>query len=173
MPDEDPFDFLDDAPPSKEAAEQIELWSKRKTEKKSRTPTVGPLKRRQYIEEADEMRRLWDWEGASGGHFVALYLWCHHEIYEVHSVDLDDSKAYAQATRLAQSMLENIFNGDEKAMLLYLQWVWDKERSREKARKVHPDLPGTRKGWRLIFGRYLLPDYQLEQHRRRSKLKGR
>lgn len=82
------------------------------------------------------MRTCNDWTAARAVHFVALYAWCHEQVYGVAPAELTTGKAGArirlQATSAAARMLTQEFAGRPKAMAGFLRWVWQREKGREE-----------------------------------------
>ena len=51
--------------------------------------SVGPKQRDRFASECASMIQQRSWRGAQAGHLVALYCWCHGEVYRVPPAELD------------------------------------------------------------------------------------
>lgn len=100
-----------------------------------------------------------EWEGATGGHLVALYDKFHSTVYGVAS-DLD-RKGWMYATSAADRMVLRDFEASPANAVRFMRWLWKEEARREEWRREnHRD--GRRIGWRLqfCFGT-LIADYRV------------
>lgn len=95
-------------------------------------------------------------------HMVALYEWAHQSVYRVPPAEFSQKVTWRLASMAAGKMLKDDFAGDGVEMVNYLRWVWSREATREKTKRV----AGTRVGWPLCFRyRTLLTDYRVEKAR--------
>lgn len=115
------------------------------------------------------MRKEERWDVAEPRHLVALYAWCHEQVYGVAPAELV-GYAWAGAVSAALALVRNEFRGDVPSAVDFLRWVWARERERESwRRRNRPDGGGSRIGWRLQFGRAMLTDYRIYLARKHKK----
>lgn len=113
--------------------------------------------------EMDLMSDQRDWSRARGEHLVALYCWCHEQVYGVEPAL--PVKAWQEGARLAVEFAARHFQGDLERVVDFMRWTWKREKEREEWRRSH-NRDGGRIGLRLQFGDALMPDYKLHLHRR-------
>lgn len=99
-------------------------------------------------------------DDARAEHMVGLYALLHTRVYEVGPGELADAKVFLGARSAAGKMLRDEFGGRQLPMVEFIQWVWSRERQRERQRR------GVdcqyRIGWRLQFqSRVLVTDYRV------------
>ena len=150
------------------AAASIIEFARRKTKP---SPTRGGSKRSRDNAkvEASEMRKGNDWSDAKPRHLVALYCWCHREVYGVEPAELENARAWLSACSAAKRLAVDQFKGNLEGVIGLLRWVWWRERTREKWRRDKLEGAGKRIGWRLQFSRSMLTDYRLFLQRRKKR----
>ena len=99
---------------------------------------------------ADLERRLkdGDWDGLTAQVLVALYVWCHEKTYGA-GPSLR-GKEWLHASRAAGNMVRREFAGDWDAALVFMRWVWKRERERERWRRENGK-QGRVINWRRQF----------------------
>lgn len=114
-----------------------------------------------------------NWSSAKPMHMVALYCWCHKQVYGVDCAELLASGKATTAARkgaagAAARMLEQEFGGSPGDMARYINWVFKREVSREKWARENSRERG-RMTWMVLFaGRAVLTDYRADKLRRRA-----
>ena len=133
----------------------------------------GPPQVRDYLVDVITMMKSNNWSSAKPMHMVALYCWCHEQVYGVECAELTGSgKATTAARRgaagAAARMLQGEFNGIPDAMARYINWVFKREVGREKWAKENGRDRG-RMTWMVLFaGRAVLTDWRADRLRRRA-----
>lgn len=104
-----------------------------------------------------------DFDGAKPSHLVALYEWCHEQVYGVRPLELDNREVWKHATFAAAKLIKEEFRGDAKAAIEFVRWTWRREKWRE-SRRVDGISPSVgRIGWRLQFAhRHFVTDYRID-----------
>lgn len=149
------------------AASQVADFAKvkRKRPRTRKGPTKAGVSR--VMREAEKMREANDWAKARPAHLVALYAWCHEQVYEVEPAELVGLNWMAAASACAKMVREE-FDGVEDAVD-FLRWTWKRERGREKWRREN-GREGGRITWRAQFQqRFILTDYRIDRARRHGK----
>lgn len=101
------------------------------------------------------MMKRKDWNAANAAVLVALYEWCHEQVYGVAPSELRQSWVDAEAA--VQELVRVEFRGSYVDAVGFVQWVWKREQTRVKARGVK-----TRITWRMQYGAgYLLTDWRM------------
>lgn len=100
-----------------------------------------------------------DWSQATPSHIVALYKWCHKEIYGVDALEVKGQE-FALATQVAKNFAIREFGNDYSELVAFIRWTWHREGEREAWRRNNSK-EGKRIGWRLQFNASLLTDYRL------------
>ena len=107
------------------------------------------------------MNESGDWDAATGMHLVALYEFCHREVYGVEPLELGaDAKAWYSASSAAERLVKNFFEGDYGRCVSFVHWIWRREEGREKWRREQ-NRDGGRIGWRLQFSASAVSDYRV------------
>lgn len=101
-----------------------------------------------YRAEMETYAESGEWDGATGGHLVALYDKFHRAIYGVAS-DLD-RKTWMFATSAADRMVLRDFAGEVADAVRFLRWTWKEEARTEEWRRANHK-SGRVIGWRLQF----------------------
>lgn len=118
------------------------------------------------IVELAALRASGEWREARPAHFVALYAWCHEQVYGVAPAELDGA-AWLNAASAAARMMRAEFDGDGEALAEFMRWVWRREQAREKRRRAQQRDDVWRVSWRAMFTqRFLLTDYRIDRARR-------
>lgn len=100
-------------------------------------------------------------------HLVALYEWCHEQVYGVLPAELAQGETWKHATFAASKLVATEFRGDIKATVEFIRWTWRRERWREGKRREGTSESVGRIGWRLQFvQRHLVTDYRIDLARR-------
>lgn len=109
-----------------------------------------------------------DFDDARPTHLVALYEWCHEQVYGVKPMELDHGETWKHATFAAAKLVKEQFRGDMKATVEFVRWTWRRERWREGKRREGDTISVGRIGWRLQFvQRHLVTDYRIDLARSR------
>ncbi len=146
-----------------QAAASLETWAKVGKKPKKR-PLPKPERARG---EFRAMLTAGDFSTATPTHLVALYEWCHEQIYGVLPAELN-AKAWLMACGHARRLIDEEFKGDVAATIDFIRWTWKREAGREKARRAGTNPNIGRIGWRLQFvTRFLVTDYRLDVARGR------
>jgi len=128
-------------------------------------------KRRAYSpnkarEEVRAMLADGNFENAKAPHLVALYEWCHEQVYGVAPAELSQGETWKHATFAASKLLKEAFAGDLAETVAFVRWTWRRERSREQQRRDGRSETIGRIGWRLQFvHRHLVTDYRIDKAR--------
>lgn len=120
------------------------------------------------VKEANEMRQSGEWERATAQHFVALYAILHKLVYEIEPLELNDT-VRTKAVIMASQCLKKHFNGDSSQMAMFMDYVWTKEKSREKWRRDN-QREGGRIGWYRQFDGSLVTDWIADARRKGKPL---
>lgn len=139
-----------------------------RTKRKKPSTRKGPTKAgvQRMIREANKMREANDWSKARPAHLVALYAWCHEQVYDVAPAELIGLNWMAAASAAAKMVREE-FDGSIEAAVDYLRWTWRREQGREQWRREN-QREGGRVSWRAQFQqRYILTDYRIDRARKR------
>lgn len=144
-----------------QAAAELEAWAGVGKKKPSRGP--DPEKARK---ELAGMMLDGDYSKATATHLVALYEWCHEQIYGVRPSEIGTRAAWKQATFAASKLMRDEFRDDAPAVVDFIRWTWRREKGREDARRAGRNAHIGRVGWRLQFAmRYLVTDYRVDRAR--------
>ncbi len=116
--------------------------------------------------ELREMLTHSDFGKASATHLVALYEWCHEQVYGARPAEIEKRTAWKMVVFAASRMIRDDFGGDVAEVIAFIRWTWQREKARERARRAQPDSRVGRIGWRLQFvTKYLLTDYRIAKAR--------
>ena len=133
--------------------------------KKRELKGIGDAAFSKLLEETAGMLERGEWSEAKGKHFVALFAELHFRVYGVACDELGP-KERVFATKLANDMLANEFEGKPEEMARFVAWLWSREKGREEWRRENRR-SGSRITWRTQFGvRAVLTDYRIDQARR-------
>jgi hypothetical protein len=142
-----------------QAAAELEAWAG-VGKKKRKSAGPDPEKSRK---ELAGMMLAGDYSKATATHLVALYEWCHEQIYGVRPAELSTRAAWKQVSFAASKLMKEQFKGDAVAVIDFIRWTWRREKGREDARRAGRNAHIGRVGWRLQFAmRYLVTDYRVE-----------
>lgn len=132
---------------------------------------VGKKKRRKSSaldtdrarEEVRAMLSTNDFNGVRPLHLVALYEWCHEQVYGVRPAEFAKKAAWRPALFAASKLTREEFRDSGAAVVDFIRWTWTRERAREAARRAGRNESTSRIGWRLQFvTRHLVTDYRIE-----------
>jgi hypothetical protein len=151
---------------AKEAADAMREFVGEPRETAKRRPPSRQSRER-AIEEVNRIRAAQDWASVTPTHAVALFAWCHAQVYGVPPGDLD-GEGWTHAVFAAARMLKTQFNGDVLAFVAFLRWSWTRERSRETWRRANGG-GGFRMTWRIQFSGTMMTDYRVDLLRQRSR----
>lgn len=136
----------------------------------SKTAGGSKRARQNAIEQADEMRLSGEWpDDMRPKHLVALYAWCHEQVYGVWPSELNSAKPWLGACSAAKRLAVDEFDGDLTKVVGFLRWTWARERRFEDHRIAKFKGGGKRIGWRLQFSRTLVTDFRLYLRRRTKR----
>jgi len=131
--------------------------------KKPRAPNKAKVR-----EHLREMLVSGDFATATASHLVALYEWCHEQVYGARPSELDAGDAWKLATFAAAKLTKDEFDGEFQRAIEFVRWTWQREKAREKARREGRNNSVGRVGWRLQFvTRHLVTDYRIDMARKR------
>jgi hypothetical protein len=86
-----------------------------------------PEKLARWKSEAERMIQSGDWQHATPVHLVALYAWCHGEVYSVEAAEINDARTYLRMAHAAKVFVETHFAGDFAEAVECIRWVWERE----------------------------------------------
>ena len=116
--------------------------------------------------EAERMRLERSWGDAKPGHLVALYAWCHEQVYGVAPAELSGLD-WSGAAAMAAKLVRDEFGGKMAEVIEFMRWLWRREKAREKWRRDN-DREGGRISWRTQFkGGACVTDYRIDKARRK------
>lgn len=105
-----------------------------------------------------------DFTNADALHFLALHNLLHEQIYGVLDVDME-----GRSLRVVRSRVQKMLNAlGSKAMLEFVRWAWNSERSREAWRRDNFFEQG-RMGAYKLFSRHKLVEYRLSLARQKAR----
>jgi len=131
--------------------------------KKPRAPNKAKVR-----EQLREMVLSSDFASATASHLVALYEWCHEQVYGAKPSELDAGDAWKMATFAAARLAKDEFGGEFQRAIEFVRWTWQREKAREHARRTGRNDSVGRIGWRLQFvTRHLVTDYRIDMARKR------
>ena len=111
-----------------------------------------------------------DFSNARPTHLVALYEWCHEQVYGVRPLEMEQGDNWKMAVFAAARLVKHEFRDDMAATVEFVRWTWRRERWREGKRRETNQAIGSvgRIGWRLQFvQRHLVTDYRIDLARSR------
>jgi hypothetical protein len=142
-----------------------EFVASRRRRKSKRLTGVSTKDRNRYASELVSFMKARDWEARRGelhvGHLVALYCWCHGEVYRVQPSELDQAHEFAVAIVMAKRFADQQFRGDLVEVVKFIQWCWKREHRNENWR-LQNGHQGRRLTWRIQFSAALVTDYRLD-----------
>lgn len=117
------------------------------------------------VTECAEMRAANDWSKARAVHAVALYAWCHEQVYKVTAEELVGKGAgplreRLAATSAADRLLKSEFGGDFARLVAFVGWAWREEKRKEGWAKGKGIVLTKRMGWRKQFSSSYAVDYR-------------
>lgn len=142
--------------PTTEAA-ALAKWAEPKTKGKKRTSMWNVA---EVTRQVDEMTKAHSWEGATGKHFVALYMTLHARVYGVEALELSPAKIKLAAASLAAKAMRELFDGSPDEMANFMRWVWQRQAVDEKKRKAGASISDFRVSWRYQFSKGLVTNYR-------------
>lgn len=151
-----------------ELADQLAAQVKQRAKKPAtrKGPTRAGVKR--LLTQVNSMRERDDWSKARPTHLVALYTWCHEQVYEVEATEMVGLNWLAAASAAAKMVREE-FGGSVLEGVEFLRWTWKREKHREEWRREN-EREGGRITWRAQFQqRYLLTDYRIDRARQPTR----
>lgn len=134
--------------------------SKPRPKKKAYTP-MPKARRRAFIDEVQERMRTQEWDGMTTGRLVALYWLCHERVYGVVPSELDNAAVWSRAMLHAGKMVASEFDDDVGRAVVFMRWVWTRERDIEEWRRRN-QRNGRRISWldQFCYGR-LVSDWRI------------
>ena len=116
-----------------------------------------------------EMLTSGQFQNVRASHLVALYEWCHEQVYGVAPAELEQGKTWQHAVFAAARLMREEFDGNGEAAVEFIRWTWQREQAREMAIRSNGLERVGRIGWRVQFvQRHVVTDYRLYLARRRS-----
>jgi len=135
-------------------------------DKKRGRRSVSRTDVRRMVGEARKMAQDLDHVKVTPSLIVALYYLCHQEVYGAEPVELV-GESWRDACLAVGRLIKQEFDGEARAVVEFVRWVWRRERWRESRR--HEGERKWRVTWRQQFVRRdLLSDYRTEQSRART-----
>lgn len=114
-------------------------------------------------EEVRAMLKSNDFGAARPMHLVALYEWCHEQVYGVRPAEFAKKATWTPALFAASRLVRDEFRDSPSAAVDFIRWTWAREKGREAARRAGRNENMGRIGWRLQFvTRHLVTDYRIE-----------
>lgn len=104
------------------------------------------------------------WKEFNAPLLVSLYAWLHTQVYDVDPSSALIGKSGIAARKQAKNILENEFGGDHREMLMFMRWVWFRERDREKWRIANRKT-GSQISWMYQFSPRLVVEYKITKRR--------
>ena len=105
-----------------------------------------------------------DWRDAGGIHVVELFGLLFAMVYGVACSELSGSARF-YAAHAADDMVDQCFDGDVGAAVVYVRWAWEREAGREQWRRQHGRAGGML-SWRWVLrAGQTLDEYRLAQAR--------
>lgn len=93
---------------------------------------------------------------------VALYEWLHEQVYGARPVEIARRAVWKTVAFAAGKLVKNEFRDDVGAVVDFMRWCWDRERTRMA--RQQPERRMGRIGWRLQFVTgHLLTDYRISK----------
>ena len=89
------------------------------------------------------------WVDATGIHVVELFAMLFARVYGVPCSELQGQARFS-AAHMADDLADECFDGDVGALVLYVVWVWERERGREQWRRTHGRTGGVL-NWRWVL----------------------
>lgn len=119
-------------------------------------------------DELQTMLMTSNFSSAKPTHLVALYEWCHEQVYGARPSELDTGNSWKLATFAAARLTRDEFAEDIQQAIEFVRWTWQRERVREHMRRTGKNDSVGRIGWRLQFvTRHLVTDYRIDLARTR------
>lgn len=139
------------------AALQVEQFAN--VDRKKQNRSLTPKRINKEIEKISKRIENDDWEDFRSGELVALYAWCHNEVYGVMPGELDG--VWKEAKYAAGNMVRREFGNDAVRAVKFFKWLWAREEGRVKW-KINKGIQITRISWKAVFvHRYLITDYNV------------
>jgi len=167
----DLFEDFQETPSTPVKASSVRSWVgdtsvKRKRAKPQRSAKARLAAKAQVV----ELIESGEWGGlVDPGLLVALYVWCHTQVYGIEPAELGDGSEWFYAERHAAKCLVDQFAGDMAECVTFVRWVWAREDSREKWRRDNNN-SGSRISWQWMFNARLWTEYRLDLARRGESL---
>ncbi len=120
---------------------------------------------------ANAMRVSKDWSRATPGHLVALWAWCHEQVYGVAPEEAGSPAQFGRACMRAGQLVKASFGGNVAQAVEFMRWSWAREKRRH-AWRVREGQELRRVGWALQFSSTLVGDWRVETAGR-SKIPGK
>ena len=155
-------------PPTNPAADAIDQMVADRIEKQrkpiqSKSNSKGTFLRQ--IKAVAKRIQSSDWEGTKPVDLVALFAWCHHQIYGIWPEDLYVTATRTKARMLAGRMVKDAFGGDMDEALNFMRWTWRREGDFEEWRRKNRK-PGKVMSWNQQFGAARLrTEYRINKER--------
>lgn len=133
-------------------------------------PKPRPRPRKTVVQETLDIAKAKEWDRLRPAHFVEMYVLGHKVVYGVEPAELTgtgkgQTNARKGAASAAERMLRQEFGGRQVDMVRFLDWVWKREKDKEKWRREN-QREGARLTWQfLLAGRAVLTDYRAAQLR--------
>lgn len=142
-----------------------------KPRRRSTRGAVSVQSIQESFDECEKMRDSDDWSKATARHLVALYSWCHEQVYGAAPAELV-GYVWKSACSAAAKMVTEQFDGDYQKAVEFVRWTWAREHGREEWR-IKNQQQGSRIGWKLQFvTMHILTDYRIDMARR-AKMRGK
>lgn len=145
------------------AADQLQAMVKRKKPVSRRGPQLEKI-RRDITKAADIAKTEQRWGEFNAPLLVALYAWLHEQVYGIDPASELIGKAGLGARKAAKTLLDTEFGGDRGEFLVFMRWVWYRERERERWR-IENNRQGGRISWQYQFSPRLVNEYRVTKRR--------
>ena len=145
------------------AAELAAFVKSRPQKKKSKLTKAKILK---FVNQVDAKMAAQDWEGYSPSLVVALYMWCHKEVYGVEQLELQSPAVFEKARMQAARQRKEHFENDVEKQLLFMRWVWRRERGYEEWRRNNGGVGKTIHWYRQFVSAEMVMAYRIDEARK-------
>ena len=125
-----------------------------------RLPNVTKRGMNREIENINKRVQNDNWNNVQSRELVALYAWCHNDLYGVMPVEMKP-RIWLEARRAAKRLVSQEFDNNMAKVIAFFRWVWAREANSYKW-KISKGYEIRRISWKNMFIHdYLLTDYRV------------